>query len=335
MEKSSDWNDSAMPFKLKPSTDSMTHKKPVVVILGPTAVGKSRLAIKIAEVIPGEIVSADSRLVYRLMNIGTAKPSQEELQRVRHHLIDVVDPGQEFSLADYQRLASQAIREIHAQGKVAYLVGGTGQYLNAVLEGWRPPPRSADRSLRAELRRFAEERGSAALHKRLKAVDPVRAQEIHPHNVRRVVRALEIFQVTGQPPSSLRTKEPPLFEILKIGLTMERELLHERITTRVDRMLDSGLIEEVEGLLAAGVPDEASALSAIGYPQILAYIKGRCSLEVARAQIVSETLDFLRRQNTWFKPDDSSIEWFEVGKGLEAQVMARIQGWLADQGPKV
>lgn len=310
----------------------MIPEKPLIAILGPTAVGKSDLAIDLAQEFPGEIVSADSRLVYRGMNIGTAKPSRADRGLVPHHLIDIVDPGQVFSVAEYQRLASQAIGRIHARGKIAYLVGGTGQYLRAVLEGWQPPPRGQDRSRRAKLRQFARENGPQALHDRLREVDPKRAQEIHPNNVRRVIRALEIYEITGQPPSELQAKEAPPYDVLQIGLTLSKSALAERIEARVDRMLEAGLVEEVQSLMQAGVSEDASAMSAIGYSQIVDYLLGNLTLDQAREQIVADTLDFLRRQTTWFKADDPEIEWFEADGNVGERVKARIRGWLSSDG---
>lgn len=298
------------------------------MILGPTAVGKSDLAIELAEKFPGEIVSADSRLVYRGMDIGTAKPSPNDQVRVPHHMIDIVEPGHEFSVVEYRRLADSAIEDIHTRGQIAYLVGGTGQYLRAVLEGWQPPPRPEDSSVRTELREFARRHSPKELHDRLREVDPVRAREIHPNNVRRVIRALEIYQTTGEPPSELQTKHPPDYDVLQIGLTMEKSALQARIVERIDRMLETGLADEVRQLLEKGVPPDASALSAIGYPQMVDYLEGELSLGAARQQIMDETFDFLRRQNTWFKPEDPHIEWFVVDEGVLDRLKARIRTWL-------
>lgn len=305
----------------------MPLEKPVIVILGPTAVGKSDLAIELAQEFPGEIVSSDSRLVYRGMDIGTAKPSADDQDRVPHHLIDIVKPGQEFSVAEYRRLAERAIEDIHTRGLIAYLVGGTGQYLRAVLEGWQPPPRPEDSSLRTELREFARRHSAQELHDRLRAVDPVRAQEIHPNNVRRVIRALEIYHITGEPPSALQTKSPPDYDVLQIGLTLEKGALQNRIEERVDQMLAAGFADEVKRLLESGVSPHASAMSGIGYPQLVDYLRGELSLEAARQQIVDDTLDFVRRQTTWFKPDDPQIEWFVVDQNVLARVKARVREW--------
>lgn len=309
----------------------MTERIPVVVLVGPTAVGKTETAIRLAERLEGEIVSADSRLLYRGMDIGTAKPTPDQRARVPHHLIDVADPKEPWSLALYQQAALQALRAIHARGRLPFLVGGTGQYVRAVVEGWSPPPRPPDDRLRRELEAFAAEHGPEALHRRLAQVDPARAAEIDPRNVRRVVRALEIYELTGVPPSRLRRKEPPPLDPLWVGLTLPRPELYTRIDERIDRMLASGWLEEVRRLLSSGLSPDSPAMSAIGYRQLARHLQGELSLEEAVREIRRVTRQFVRRQANWFKPDDPRIHWFEARPGVEEQIEPLIRRWLADR----
>ncbi len=307
----------------------MSALNPLVVIVGPTGVGKTEVSIEVAEDLGGEIVSADSRTLYRGMDIGTAKPSPEQLARVRHHLIDVADPKESWSLAVYRRAAHRAIAEIHARGHLPLLVGGTGQYITAVIEGWSPPPRPPDDRIRREWERYAAKHGAQALHGQLEAVDPARAAELDPRNVRRVVRALEIHQLTGVPASELRTQAPPDYRILRLGLHLPRAALYRSIDQRVDDMLKAGLVEEVGGLLAAGLNLDHPCMSAIGYRQIAEHLLGRHSLEQAVAEIKRATRQFVRRQANWFKPDDPAIEWYEVEAGLATRIVERVRRWMA------
>lgn len=302
---------------------------PLVVILGPTAVGKTALALRLGETLGAEIVSADSRLFYRGMDIGTAKPSLDERQRVPHHLIDVAEIGQTWSLARFQQEAARVIRELDQRRVLPLLVGGTGQYITALLEGWSPPPRSGDPQIRERLEALAEREGAAALHARLAAVDPRRAQAIDARNIRRVVRALEIYELTGQPPSAVRRVKPSPYDVLWIGLNLPRAVLYARIDARIDQMLAAGLLEEVREILAQGVAPQSPALSAIGYRQLIEHLQGESSLEAAVARIRKLTRQFVRRQANWFKPGDERIHWFEPRPGLENELQALIEGWIA------
>lgn len=306
----------------------MTRHRPLIAIVGPTAVGKTRLSLRLAEKLGGEIISADSRLVYTGMDIGTAKPSPEEQARVPHHLVDVVPPDETYSLAEYRQSALRAINRVHLRGALPFLVGGTGQYVTAVLEGWIPPPRPEESSIREQLRQFAEEHGHEALHARLEQVDPARAEAIDARNVRRVVRALEIYRTTGVPPSELRVKVPPPYDVLKIGLTRPRAELYERIDRRIDRMLADDWLQEVERLLASGVSADSPALSAIGYRQLVQVLRGELSLEQAKHEISRLTRRFVRQQANWFKPDDPEIHWFAVKRGVLERVEALVRRWL-------
>ena len=285
---------------------------PLVAIIGPTAVGKTAISLRLAETFDGEVVSADSRQIYRGMDIGTAKVSPEERRRVPHHLLDLVDPDQPLTLAEYQKLAYAAIDGILRRGKLPLLVGGSGLYVQAVLEGWTIPRVPPNPALRAALEREAEERGEAALHRWLAALDPQAAARIDPRNVRRVIRALEVCLTAGQPISELQAKRPPPYRILRIGLTMPREVLYRRIDERVDRMIALGLVEEVRGLLAKGYGLELPAMSGLGYRQIGLYLRGEMTLEEAVARIKRETRRFVRQQYTWFGLDDPAIRWFDA-----------------------
>jgi len=301
---------------------------PVVVVLGPTAVGKSSIAILLAEELNGEIVSADSRLIYRGMDIGTAKPTAAQLKRVPHHLIDVADPETPWSVAAYSNAAKEHLREIDARGRLALLVGGSGQYLWALLEGWAPPGGVGDAGLRRKLEQIADEQGSKALHAQLEEIDPQTAARIDHRNIRRVVRALEIFQTTGLPPSTVRKRNPSGLLDLRIGLYLPREELYARIDARIDAMIEAGLIDEVRALLAGGVSPEVPAMSAIGYRQIVNFLRGDVSEVDAVREIRRATRQFVRRQANWFKEDDPRIHWFLARTGVEREILVKIRSWL-------
>ncbi|MGB5049317.1 MAG: tRNA (adenosine(37)-N6)-dimethylallyltransferase MiaA [Caldilineaceae bacterium] len=284
---------------------------PLITLLGPTAAGKTALSLALAERFDGEIVSADSRLIYRGMDIGTAKPTPAEQARVPHHLLDVTTPDRPLTLAEYQRMAYAAIDDIHQRGRIPFLVGGSALYLRAVIEGLRIPEVPPNPKLRAELEAFAEAEGHAALHQRLAELDPVGAAQIDGRNVRRVVRALEIVLETGQPKSALEGADPPPYHILRLGLEVERETLHTRIVERVHQMVDAGLVEETARLLAVGYAPNLPALSSLGYREIGQHLRGELTLEEAVERICIETNRFVRHQSTWFRrmADVCWIEW--------------------------
>lgn len=286
----------------------------MIVIVGPTAVGKSALAIRLAEELNGEIVSADSRQIYRGMDIGTDKPSPEESRLVPHHLIDIISPDEKFTLAIYQEMAYATIDDILERGKIPFLVGGTGQYVWAVVEGWGVPRVEPDEALRCQLYRQAEEESPQALHDRLRQLDQKAAERIDPRNVRRVVRALEVCLKAGQPISRLQLKKPPPYRILIIGLTMPRRELYKRIDRRVERMIRAGLVEEVQALIEQGYGYDLPAMSGLGYRQICRCIRGEISLEEALQAIKKDTRRFVHQQYTWFRLDDKRIRWFDVSK---------------------
>ena len=273
---------------------------PLLAIVGPTAVGKTALSIALAQTVGGEIVSADSRQVYRYMDIGTAKPTAEERAAAPHHLIDVVDPDEEFSLAIYQDMAYAALAEVAARGRLPLLVGGTGQYLAAVLEGWQIPRVAPQPELRAALEREAAEHGAAALHARLARVDPEAATSILPTNLRRIIRALEVFQVTGEPISAQQVKRTPPYRARALWLALPAGELYRRIDARVDAMVAAGLSEEVRGLLARGYGWELPAMSGLGYRELQPYFAGLSTLAEAIERLKYDTHAFARRQKAWF-----------------------------------
>ena len=303
----------------------------LIAVIGPTAVGKTAISLHLAETCDGEVVSADSRQVYRGLDIGTAKATPQEQRRVPHHLLDLTNPDEPLTLADYQRLAYAAIEDILRRGKLPLLVGGSGLYVRAVLEGWTIPRVEPNPALRAALEQEAERQGGAALHRWLATLDPQAAARMDPRNVRRVIRALEVCVTAGRPISALQAKRPPPYRILRLGLTMPRSLLYRRIDERVERMIASGLVEEVRALVAQGYGFDLPALSGLGYRQIGLYLQGEATLEEAVALIKRETRRFVRQQSTWFRLDDTAIRWFDAGapdcaRQVEGEVRAFLRG---------
>ncbi len=305
---------------------------PLIVLVGPTAVGKTELSLQLAEHLGGEIVSADSRLLYRGMDIGTAKPTPAEQARVPHHLIDVAAPDETWSLARYQDAAYAAIADIHRRGKVPLLVGGTGQYIWAVVEGWQVPRVPPQPHLRAALERWGAAIGPEALHARLARLDPQAAARILPSNLRRTVRALEVIFTTGRRFSEQQRKQPPPYDTLILGLTRPRPELHARIDARIDAMLAAGWLDEVRRLLEAGYSPDLPAMSGIGYAELITYLQGQISLEEAVRQIRRRTRRFVRRQANWFKADDPRIHWFPAGENPLTAMLALIADFLQRAG---
>jgi len=303
---------------------------PLIALVGPTAVGKTATAIRLCLDVGGEIISADSRLVYRGLDIGTAKPTPEQRTVVAHHLIDVVDPDQVLSLAEYQAMAYTAIRDVLARNRFPFVVGGTGQWLRAVIDGWNVPHVPPDYALRAELEAEAKRVGYQALYARLASVDQAAAARIDPRNMRRVIRALEVYQKTGVPISQQqRTAQPP-YRILRIGLTLLRELLYRRADARLERMLDEGLLDEVQALLDQGYGLDLPAMSGLGYHQIGQYLMGEISLNEAVSLIKKETHRFIRQQYNWFRLDDSTIHWFDVSGDYYPMLTRAVLEFLTD-----
>ncbi|MSP14950.1 MAG: tRNA (adenosine(37)-N6)-dimethylallyltransferase MiaA [Chloroflexi bacterium] len=287
-------------------------EKKLLLIVGPTAAGKTALALDLARHFPLEVVSADSRQIYCTMDIGTAKPSAAERSAVPHHLLDVVNPDQTLTLAEYQRLALEAISAIQERGHLPALVGGTGLYLQAVTAGFQIPEVAPDHARRQALEREAETLGAAAIYQRLVQVDPVAASRIDFRNVRRIIRALEVVAATGQTFSAQQVRQPPPWQMLWIGLTLPRDELDRRIETRVDWMISAGLVAEVQRLLDGGVAPGQPALSGLGYRQMVAYLQGHISQEEAILLIKRDTRRFARRQYSWFHLSDPKIHWFEA-----------------------
>src|SRR5262245_55982885 len=287
-------------------------KLPLILIVGPTAVGKTEIAIQLAERLNGEIVSADSRLFYRGMDIGTAKPSREEQARVPHHLIDIADPDEILSLAVFQQKARQAIADIHTCKKLPFLVGGTGQYIRAVTEGWTPPEVKPDEHLREELTKQKEENGIYWLHDKLKSLDAEAATKIDPRNYRRTIRALEVIMTTGRKFSEQRGQTNSPYQLVMIGLTRPRPELYARVDARIETMFANGFLEEVKGLLEKGYSPSLPTMSAIGYRECVAVLEGKIKVEEAKQLIGRATRVFVRRQANWFKESDSNISWFKV-----------------------
>jgi tRNA dimethylallyltransferase len=304
---------------------------PVVILVGPTAVGKTALALELAGELDAEIISADSRLFYRGMDIGTAKPSPQELHTVQHHLIDVVEPDQTYSLALFQREALRIIADIQARGKLPLVVGGTGQYVRAITEGWSIPPQQPDERMRAAIEAWAEEIGAQALHAKLALLDPAAAAAIDWRNQRRTVRALEVIFNTGRRFSEQRSKSMLPYQYKLIGLKRERGELYARIDARIEQMLAGGFADEVRELLARGFAPDAPALSAIGYAEMAACITGEMSMDEAVVLIKRRTRQFVRRQANWFKENDPRIRWFSMDGDVRSAVWAYImeaEGWL-------
>jgi tRNA dimethylallyltransferase len=300
----------------------------MVVVVGPTAAGKTALAVRLAEKVHGEIVSADSRQVYRGMDIGTAKATAEEQARTHHHLIDVLDPDETMGLAQYQELAYAASADITGRGGVPFLVGGTGQYVMAVVEGWLVPRVPPDEALRRALYSQAEEDGAEALHDRLQELDPVAADRIDARNVRRVVRALEVCLVTGRPISEQQGKSPPPYRILMLGLALPRPQLYQRIDERVERMMETGLEAEVRGLVAAGYGFRLPAMSGVGYGQFAPYLAGAATLADVVQEIKRVTRRFVRQQGNWFRKDDTRIHWLDGTDDAHATALDLVRRFL-------
>jgi tRNA dimethylallyltransferase len=281
----------------------------LIAIVGATATGKTALSIQLAQALAGEIVNADSRQVYRGLDIGTAKPTAAERAAAPHHLIDLVDPDEPFTLGLFLSTANGALDDIWLRGHQPIVVGGTGQYVWALLEGWKVPRVPPDHELRARLEAIVAEYGPDALVSELQDVDPVSAINIDPRNVRRVIRAIEVTLATGRPFSAWQQKVAPDFETTIIGLRMERRALYARIDARVDAMLARGLVDEVRSLNAAGYSCDLPPLASIGYRQICAHLRGDLALEEATAQIKTETHRLARMQHTWFREADPRIHW--------------------------
>ena len=308
----------------------LAGKPKLLVILGATATGKTGLALQLATALNGEIVGADSRQLYRGMDIGTAKPDARQQDSVPHHLIDIADPDENPGLARVQSLAMDAITDIQRRGRLPLLVGGTGQYLSAIVEGWRIPQVPPNAALRAGLEACAAERGRAALHRRLAAVDPVTAARTHPNNLRRVVRSLEVWQETGRPISELQRHCPPPWDILQLGLQLERYALYCRADRRLEAMIDAGFVAEVRSLLLAGYSRHLPAMSGLGYRELSAHLLDGLPLSEAVTAAKTATHSFIRRQLTWFRGHNAGIHWLDATTLQPEALIADLRPWLTN-----
>lgn len=306
-------------------------KLPLILIVGPTAVGKTELALRLAERMNGEILSADSRLFYRGMDIGTAKPSPEEIARVPHHLIDIVNPDETLSLAVFQSMAQGIIAEIHARNKMPFLVGGTGQYVRAVTQGWTPPEVTPSARMRDELGRMKDERGHEWLYEKLKMLDPEASEKIDARNYRRTIRALEVIFTTGRKFSEQRGSGESPYQLITVGLNRPREELYQRVDERIEKMFADGLLDEVKGLLEHGYSPSLPSMSAIGYRECVSVVKGQMTAEQAKVEMRRLTRVFVRRQANWFKESDPLIRWFHPNESGVEEIEEFIRNSLKNQ----
>ena len=305
-----------------------SSEQPLIVLVGPTAAGKTETAILLAERLGAEIVSADSRLLYVGMDIGTAKPGLAERTRVRHHLVDVTPPDKTWSLAVYKSMVHQVVSQIHARNRIPLLVGGTGQYIRSVLEGWQVPIVQPNQLLRNALEKWSDEITPLGLHQRLATLDPLAASQIDPRNLRRTIRALEVILTTGEMFSIQKKRHPSPYHSLVLGLYRPRQELYTRIDARIEAMFQAGFVAEVKGLLNQGYSPKLPPLTAIGYREVIAYLAGSISLDEAIAQMKRQTRIFVRRQANWFKLDDPEIHWFHAGSEVVDKMEIKVKLWL-------
>ncbi len=284
----------------------------LVVLIGPTAVGKTKMSIELAKRLNGEIISGDSMQIYKGMDIGTAKIKPEEMEGIPHHLLDIKEPDESFSVAEFQQLVRSLIREITRRGKLPMIVGGTGLYIQSVIYDYRFSDAPSDEMYRRHLQRIAEEKGGMILYEQLKSIDPQSAERIHPNNIRRVIRALEIYHCTGKTMTEWQKTQTPelLYDAAIVGLTMEREQLYRRINERVDQMIAEGLLEEVKSLYERGIRD-CQSIQAIGYKEMYAYLDGHISWEEAVEQLKQNSRRYAKRQMTWFR-NQMPVQWFDM-----------------------
>ncbi|WP_062050866.1 tRNA (adenosine(37)-N6)-dimethylallyltransferase MiaA [Bacillus sp. JCM 19034] len=310
-------------------------KDKLLVIVGPTAVGKTALSIELAKRYHGEIISGDSMQVYKGMDIGTAKATVEEQQGIPHHLIDIKNPTEPYSVADFQSAAMPFITTINNKKKVPILVGGTGLYVNAVIHQYELHKKQGDNDLRHKLEQLAVENGSMHVYKLLQEADPVSAKQIHPNNVRRVIRALELTKVTGIPFSEQQKEEEmeSPYDLVYLALTMDRDQLYERINKRVDLMMEQGLLEEVTRLYRQGIQN-CQSVQAIGYKELYQYLDGEISLEAAIDLLKKNSRHYAKRQLTWFR-NKTDATWFDMSNGLNSHVFLEICQFIEGNWPQM
>ncbi len=292
------------------------HRKPILFLVGPTAVGKTAFALDLAEHLETEIIGADSMQIYRYMDIGTGKPTRQERERVAHHLVDFVHPSESYSVGKYRREASAVIDRMHEAGQVPLIVGGTGLYIRALTQGLFNGP-EADPEIRNSLKEFALAKGANALYNHLKSVDPSAACKIHPNDERRLIRALEVYRITGRPISELQAEQKrnieSTFRFILFGLTLSRNKLYGVIDKRVDQMINQGLLDEVRSLMAMGIDPKAVSMQGLGYKEIIPVVLGKEKLRDAVDLLKKETRHFAKRQMTWFQAE-KRISWIDLGE---------------------
>jgi tRNA dimethylallyltransferase len=309
----------------------LSKSQPLVVICGPTATGKTEAGVHVAERLKCEIISADSMLVYRGMDIGTAKPTPAEMRGIPHHLIDIVEPDQEYNAALFQEQARTAIADIMKKNRLPVIVGGTGLYIRAVIDNYDFSGARGSDLYRKDLLKEAEEQGSVKLHGRLREIDPEAASKLHPNDTRRIIRALEVYKYTGSPISSFHKIDQngaPIYNLLMFGLILERNKLYNKIEQRVDYMIQAGLVEEVQGLLNRGFSPELSSMRGLGYKEIVEYLKGELSLDQAVDILKRNTRRFAKRQMTWFRRD-KRIRWLDPDQvDVSEVIIHEITGFI-------
>lgn len=315
----------------------MSDKKPLIILTGPTAVGKTELSIRLAKAIDGEIISADSMQVYRHMDIGSAKITPKEMSGVKHHLIDIFEPSEEFHVVKFQSLAKETMQSIYEKGRVPILVGGTGFYIQSVLYDIDFTESEEDEAFRNQLEEFAKKEGSEALFEKLRQVDPESCNTIHANNIKRVIRAIEFYEKTGKPISEHNKEQhekPSPYNFAYFVLDDDRAVLYERINKRVDAMLKAGLIDEVKSLKQMGCTPDMVSMQGLGYKEILEYLDGECTLDEAVYKIKRDTRHFAKRQLTWFRRERDVIRLYRPDFGVDGneQILKNIMNILKNKG---
>ena len=289
------------------------EKNGIIILAGPTAAGKTEYAIRLAEELDGEIVSCDSMQIYKFMDIGSAKPDADQLARVKHHLVDCIDPREDFSVAEYQKLAKEAIKDIAGRGKVPVVTGGTGLYMNSLIYDMDFAVEPAHSDFREDMKKLAEEQGTDALYERLKKCDPEAAERIHPNNVKKIIRALEACEYAdeGMQDISKLSKKCDDYDVCLLGVAWPREVLYERINERVDALIKAGLEDEIKQLLSMGLTEDNISMKGIGYKEMIGYLNGEYDLDEAIRLIKRNTRHYAKRQMTWFRRYDD-MKWFDL-----------------------